>query len=332
MYSKLLLTSMFMLVALMGNAQFLLTGRVVDAQNQKPIAFANIGIINSSVGTCGYEDGSFRLLVPKGMINHAITFSAIGFGKYELKVDTLHLTDNVIPLKEDVAVLREIQITPSNEVKSAVIGLESPGVFNNWGEALASSDGGSAWATKIEMPESVIDIRKVSLHIFKNDLDSFNIRCRIMSIGQDNLPETDLLNKSVILRSSIKKGWVSIDFSSYEFSIAEDFYLVFEWIMDKKGAQLAAEFEANELPWKLPHADIWNNSLMVYLDDNGDLVKQKLTKSQQKQCVERQFPQTWFGIKKTRTKGTNYSRKGSMAPWIEQPAFDLVANIEYEWY
>ncbi|WP_422358804.1 carboxypeptidase-like regulatory domain-containing protein [Reichenbachiella sp.] len=332
MYSKLLFASMLMLAALTGNAQFLLTGKVVNVEDHQPIAFANIGIVNTSVGTCGYEDGSFRLIVPANMINDNITFSAIGFSKFELKIDTLHLDENLILLKEDVAMLREIQITPSDQVKSDVIGLTSPGVFNNWGEALASSDGGSAWATKIEMPETVIDIKKVNLHIFKNDLDSFNIRCRIMSIGQDNLPSKDLLNKSVILRSSIKKGWVSIDFSSYEISLAEDFFLVFEWIMDKKGAQLAAEFEANSLPWRLPDSDIWNNNLMVYLDENGEMVKQKLTKSQQKQCKEREFPQTWFGIKKTKTDETNYSRKGSMAPWIEQPAFDLVANIEYQWY
>lgn len=334
MNSKLLMTSLCLLVAMSGHAQFLISGIVTNKNDNTPVAFANIGIINSSVGTCGFEDGSFKLIVPSNMINAPITFSAIGFVQYELKIDTLNLVNLIVPLEENTAVLKEIRITPSEEVKSDVIGQQSPGIpgFTRWGETLPSSVGGSAWATKIVMPQSVIDIKKANLHIYKNDLDSFNIRCRIMSVGEDNLPDKDLLGESVIFGSKVKKGWISIDFTSYNFSVAEDFFLVFEWIMDKEGARLAAQHEANALPWKIPNSEIWNNSLMVYLDENNELVKQKLTKSQREECEAREFPQTWFGIKKTKTKGTNYNREGSTASWIEEPSFDLVAYIEYEWY
>lgn len=331
MYAKLVAITAFLLLAIDGQAQYTLTGKVVSKNSQEPIAFANIGIINTSVGTCGYEDGTFKLIVPKHMVDQEITFSAIGYTSTNYIMDTLLLNEVIIRLADNTTILREIQIKPGQQINSDLVGLKSPGI-NRWGEALASSNGGSAWATKIEIPEPIIDVKNVSLYIFRNDLDSFNIRCRIMSVGTDQLPDRDLLGESVIIRSKIRKGWVSVDFSPYHLSLAEDFYLVFEWIMDKRGAEITAEHEANALPWKLPHSDIWNNNLMVYLNEDGELVKQKLTKAQQQDCEEREFPRTWFGIKKTKTKGTNFSRKASMAPWIEQPAFDLVANLEYEYF
>lgn len=332
MYAKLIAITAFILSAFGSHAQYTLTGKVVSQKSQEPIAFANIGIINTSVGTCGYEDGTFKLIVPKHMVDQKITFSAIGYTSSELKIDTLNLEKAVVAMKENTTVLQEIQIRPGQRVNTGLVGRKSPGKFNRWGEALASSSGGSAWAMKIKVPKKVIDVKKVSLHIFRNDLDSFKIRCRILSIGPDQLPDQDLLGESVIIESKVKRGWVSVDFTPYQLSLSEDFFLVFEWIMDKRGAEIAAEHESNALPWKLPHSDIWNNNLMVYLNEEGKLIKQPLTEEQQQQCIDRQFPQTWFGLRKTNTKGTNFSRKASMAPWIEQPAFDLVANIEYEYF
>ncbi len=53
MNSKLLLTSICMLVAIASHGQFLISGTVVNKSDNSSVAFANIGIINSSVGTCG---------------------------------------------------------------------------------------------------------------------------------------------------------------------------------------------------------------------------------------------------------------------------------------
>jgi hypothetical protein len=36
------------------------------------------------------------------------------------------------------------------------------------------------------------------------------------------------------MTSSVESGWVEIDISEYDFSVSTNFYLVFEWIMDKK--------------------------------------------------------------------------------------------------
>ena len=42
-----------------------LTGKIIDTDTQKGLAYVNIGVVGKNIGTVSAPDGSFRLKLPK---------------------------------------------------------------------------------------------------------------------------------------------------------------------------------------------------------------------------------------------------------------------------
>ncbi|MEX1240074.1 MAG: hypothetical protein WEB30_10165, partial [Cyclobacteriaceae bacterium] len=76
---------------------------------------------------------------------------------------------------------------------------------------------------------------KVSVRVAKNTFKEFKIRVRVYSVDSlTGLPGKDLLNKSVVETSRIKKGWLEIDLLKHYIMIDGPFYLGFEWTLRRK--------------------------------------------------------------------------------------------------
>jgi len=81
-------------------------------------------------------------------------------------------------------------------------------------------------------------LENVSVRVAKNTFREFKLRVRLYAVDSlTGLPGKDLLNKSVITTSRIKKGWLEIDLLKHYFMIEGPFYLGFEWILEKKDRQ-----------------------------------------------------------------------------------------------
>ena len=66
---------------LMAQSHSLVKGKLTDASNSDPVAFANIGVKGKSGGTFTDNDGNYKLEIEKG--EHIIVFSCIGYEKLE---------------------------------------------------------------------------------------------------------------------------------------------------------------------------------------------------------------------------------------------------------
>ncbi|HLF33629.1 MAG TPA: hypothetical protein VI583_05305, partial [Cyclobacteriaceae bacterium] len=86
---------------------------------------------------------------------------------------------------------------------------------------------------------------RAQLMIYNNTFPEFKVRTRLYDVDESTgLPGKDLLNKSVITRSEIDSGLLKIDLSKYNIEIHGDFFLVFEWILDKNDRRfLFQQFE-----------------------------------------------------------------------------------------
>jgi hypothetical protein len=77
-------------------------------------------------------------------------------------------------------------------------------------------------------------ISRVHVEVADNTFDEFKIRTRIYELDTaTGLPGRDLLNESVVTSSTLENGRLDIDLSKYNIEIYGDFYLGFEWILDK---------------------------------------------------------------------------------------------------
>ena len=89
-----------------GFAQQNVTGRVLSAKDQVPIAGATISVSGTSKGVASAEDGSFTIEAIKG---NTIVVSAVGYQHKEIKVGNSKSLGNII-LEEEVKSLTDIVV------------------------------------------------------------------------------------------------------------------------------------------------------------------------------------------------------------------------------
>jgi hypothetical protein len=64
-----------------------LTGKVIDAESNKPVAFASVGIQGKSLGTITNEEGEFDLHLPGDLHTHRLFITCMGYERYEARVE-----------------------------------------------------------------------------------------------------------------------------------------------------------------------------------------------------------------------------------------------------
>ena len=94
------------------NAQTQVTGRVVDASNNLPLAYCSVGVKGSPNGTITNEEGSFSLQVD--LTADSITFSYVGFRTRTMVAQAV-VERGIIVLARSVTELREVEIVPAGE-------------------------------------------------------------------------------------------------------------------------------------------------------------------------------------------------------------------------
>lgn len=236
------LCALLCIQAAMVFSQYQVRGRISD-EKKGPVAYANIGIVNTNVGTISNEDGTFSLDIPSNLVQEKLTFFALGYRTDSYPVASMTMQFNEITLQESPTVLEEITVTPKSE-KTIVAELGSR-VRTDGTQFYDSTSAGAAMAIKVRSdaqptyyPELVppLYIKEVRLWIHQNYLHNFKVRVRLFDIDPaTGLPGHDLLHESVIISSFIKKGWVSANLEKYAIAVnGTQFFLGFEWIMDDK--------------------------------------------------------------------------------------------------
>jgi hypothetical protein len=66
-------------------------GRIVDAETNKPVEFANIGVVGTYLGTASDFDGYYHLTVGEEFVNFKVQISAVGYKPKEFTVDELNV-------------------------------------------------------------------------------------------------------------------------------------------------------------------------------------------------------------------------------------------------
>lgn len=237
-----LLTFFFFGVTSCGIAQTI-EGKVMDSATKIPLAYVNIGILGSSVGTISNEDGTFTIVVTPKHSGDSIIFSMLGYERRVIQVRRLTDVGNTSVYLEEKPTRLETVTVKGNRKK--VRGYRLGNRYNKggliYGDSIAA---GSAMALLIEnkYPTYHEDLKfpvyaeESNLFISRNTLDSFKVRIRFLSRHPTTgLPDKDLFDQSIIHTSSVRHGWITFDLEPYRIIITDtSFFLVFEWIMDQR--------------------------------------------------------------------------------------------------
>ena len=226
-------------------------GVLVSANGKQPIGYANIGILDTPVGTISNEDGTFELTVPEKFSEHNLLFAALGFERKSFVIRELSPDkNNVISLEERATVLGNVTVKSTRANPS--VQMELGNQYYNEGSIYAdSAAAGSAMALLIENKYPAYEerlttpyhIKSARLRIAHNTFENFKVRIRFLAVDSlTNLPGKDLVNQNIIETSGMKKGWMKFDLQKYNIRINRpSFFLVFEWLLEDEDRLLLLE-------------------------------------------------------------------------------------------
>ncbi len=98
-----------------------LQGKVMDAANNKPVEFANIGVEGTFLGTASDIDGVFSLTLDKEYAGFDVVISAVGYQSKKMKVSELAGGHVVVKMTPAVYGLSEVDIKARSKVLYGII-------------------------------------------------------------------------------------------------------------------------------------------------------------------------------------------------------------------
>lgn len=229
--------------------QIVIHGRVLNKETQEPISYANIGIAGSNVGTLSNLDGSFSIPIPNKFSKDTLIFSALGFAKREIPIRFIKQQENLtIFLPEKTTLLNSVVVSGKRQpnktfelgnssFKGGVIVTDT--IYAGRSVSLLIENKQPYFQKDLQFP---VYLEKARLNIFKNNLKSLKFRLRINDVDSlTGKPGNDLLSQSIIVESTIRKGWLEFDLSNLNYQVSKPFFLTFEQILDLRERTLIAD-------------------------------------------------------------------------------------------
>jgi hypothetical protein len=207
---------LFVLVSISVSAQ--IKGVVVDENNQ-PIPYVNIWVLNENIGTTTEDDGSFKIDLKDD--NKDLIFSAIGFETKILKP----IETKIVILKSTSIELEDVVINKKTSKEEKEIGYYESGGFRYH---MAYFVDGILFKVAKEELEKFPFVKELKFKTLSK-IQNAKIRLYLVEINNDGSPSDQLLMDDLIIE--VKKGSRKniIDLSAKKIAIPENgFYIVFE--------------------------------------------------------------------------------------------------------
>jgi hypothetical protein len=228
---KLTLCALF--CTLLSPAQTLIKGKVLNEENQ-PIAYANIGFVNSSIGTVSNANGEFSLTIPNEIATSEILrISMMGYGSREFRRDQMSSGEilTIRLVKEDF-LLPEVSVM-NKETVTKQKGNMSPTSRIKTNLAISSEPNmnlGAAIGRRFHLGKKGTVVKKLHFFIAGNNYDTVLVRIQFYSI-KGGKPHSPLHGEQIVREIvQFRKGWVEIDLEAYHLVLIQDVVACVEWI------------------------------------------------------------------------------------------------------
>jgi hypothetical protein len=215
-------------------AQTTITGKLINEKNGI-IPFASLGSIKQTTGVLSDENGLFKLDLGEYNETDSIKVFAIGYKERVIPISNLKTENpNDVYLSEDDKTLDEVEVSAKKlyRKKLGVVKYDKTncsgfvGIGTNWK--------GVETAVRISNSDKqLLKIVDFQFYIIKNTLrDSLTFRLNIYS-SNEFFPTKHILKKSLVFKTDVKQGEVSLNLSSYDIKAYDDFFVSLECLMEK---------------------------------------------------------------------------------------------------
>ncbi len=216
------------------SAQVSITGKIIDDKNEI-IPYAAVGSIKHTTAVLSNDKGFFRLELKNYDETDSIKFYAIGYKEQYIPIVQLKTSGaNEIRLWPTDVEMAEVEVNAKKlyRKKLGVVKYDKTncsgfvGLENNW----------IGVETAIKIPnenKKLLKIVDFQFYIIKNLLpDTLLFRLNIYS-SNEYFPTKNILKKSIVFKTKVKEGEVSLDLSAYDIRAYDDFFVSLECLMEK---------------------------------------------------------------------------------------------------
>lgn len=207
-----------------------IVGLVVSNENDKPVPYVNIGLLNREIGTVTDTNGKFTLNLKEEFANDTIRISSIGYKPIEILVK--YITQKKQPLsiklEEQISELNEVVIT-AKAFKKKTLGNKTESKFLSTG--FSYDQLGAEIGVKINTPKIPTFVDSFNFNISYNRLSAKSIfRLNFYSVKNSKPQDNILTNNILVTIESKQVGKITIDLKPYDIVLNDDVIVTLEWV------------------------------------------------------------------------------------------------------
>ncbi len=211
-----------------------LRGIIVGADNQQPLAYASVGLLNKPIGTIADSAGYFELTVDSENMDDTLQVSMVGYWPIKRPVKEFTKTGGQIVISLSKKVMQLSEVVVSNQfAHTVIVGRQSGGRFIQ--ASLIPKGGrpptiGAESGLKIQAPKYPALLDNFNFYLSGNNFRYIKFRVNFYSL-KHNLPDTLLFNKEILVTlDSYKTGWTHVDLTAYDLVIRGDCAVTLQWV------------------------------------------------------------------------------------------------------
>jgi hypothetical protein len=207
-----------------------IVGVVVDNENDKPLPYVNIGLLNREIGTVTDTNGKFTLNLKEEFANDTIRISSIGYRPVEILAKNLMLKIQPLSIKleEQVSELNEVVVT-AKAFKKKTLGNKTESKFLSTG--FSYDQLGAEMGVKINTRKNPTFVDSFNFNISYNRLSAKSIfRVNFYSV-ENNKPQDNILTNNILVPIEPNQvGKITVDLKPYDIVLNDDVIITLEWV------------------------------------------------------------------------------------------------------
>jgi hypothetical protein len=210
----------------------MITGVVIDAEDNKPVQYVSIGLTGTPNGTVSNTAGLFSITVDNKISNNdTLRFSSIGYKTEAFQIGQLKekLKDGplTISLKRAINQLQQVTIV-SKKAKIKTVGYQVNSKL--FGLGFGSSGVGSQGGVIIPINHPETNLESLSFFIIKNPFTLLLFRVNLYELVNGK-PGDNILNENIFIKIENKQtGKMTFDLTKYNLYLNKDALITLEWI------------------------------------------------------------------------------------------------------
>ncbi len=220
--------------------KLVLSGTIKDAQDNTPLPYVNIGILNKEMGTVSNRNGVFELALNETHANDTLRISMIGYEAKTIPVQELANKKGAIQiaLKEKISELNEVVVT-AKKWKYKTLGNKTKSKF--MGHLFYYDQLGKEMGIRINTGKRPAFVDTFNFHVSYNRFSAktfFRLNIYDASKGQQS---NNLLKENIVIAVEPEQtGMISTNLKPYDIVLTDDVIVTLEWI-DNEGDVLPTE-------------------------------------------------------------------------------------------